>query len=450
MRKLAPSLLLLASLGVITSAQPDTPALPRVPKGFDEGRTHLVQEASDGLITPQALVERLFEYADLPALASFIHLHLDREEKAALDKRLEAGGKLTSAADTSGVIAALKDRKPGRVASAIGMHLADREYTTLNTVAWLAQRGFNLRAIQQAMNGERIDAFRVMAAVRNADAAKSLTVGAWEYNLLDSREEKGGHYDGVQLVETMLALGFEMADFEWIHANADKASAREMTDYERTLVRWGDPVLIWETFEARIPESTLFKAILRRHEDTEIARTVAVLRAETTLRWFRTGGAGVQAVYQGPWPDKEGAPVPPTREVLEIGRADVKRFAESLSEPILTHFARPAQTLTVVVYEDGSSRALLDRPTRDALNYGPGSPFGNVATTRQCYEGRVSLRGRNSLMYLVYNGNHEPAPAQYELVNVQLTEGGGFFVADIDDGLNLTPILLRRVTRLVK
>ena len=450
MRKAITALLILALAGAFSSAQEDKPTLPRVPRGFDEGRKDIVQEAGDGLIDPGALIERLFEYADLTTQAEFIHLHLTKGEKAVLDAQLKLGGKLASTSDLVSVLAALDGKKTKSVSAALGQSLEARKFKTTDVVAWLAARGFNFRAIQKAMNGERIDAFRVKASVRKADAAKALTVGVWEYNLVDAREEKGGHYNGVQLVEAMLALGFTLEDFEWVNLNADRAASRKMSPYEHALVRWGDPVLIWGTLNARIPESTLFKAIVKRHTDAAKAREVAELRADTTLRWFRTGGAGVKAVYRGPWPDNTGAPVPPTEHVDSIGDVDVKQFAAGLNEEVLAHFSAPAETLTIVVYEDGSSRAILDKPKREAVNYGHASPFGNVDTTRQCYEGRVSLSGKSALMYLVYNNDQKVAPPQFELANVNLISGEAFMAADIDDGLNLTPILLKRITRLVE
>jgi hypothetical protein len=103
-----------------------------------------------------------------------------------------------------------------------------------------------------------------------------------------------------------------------------------------------------------------------------------------------------------------------------------------------------------VVYEDGSARAVIDRPGRPGVNYGPGSPTGNRPTTTQPYEGRLSLPGRSALLYLVYGGETKVAPAEFELVNVRLKGSEAFLTADFDDGVNLTPILLRRVSRLVR
>ena len=47
MRKLLVGLMVLAAFGVVNSAQSDAPTLPRVPRGFDEGRTHLVEESGE-------------------------------------------------------------------------------------------------------------------------------------------------------------------------------------------------------------------------------------------------------------------------------------------------------------------------------------------------------------------------------------------------------------------
>jgi hypothetical protein len=177
---------------------------------------------------------------------------------------------------------------------------------------------------------------------------------------------------------------------------------------------------------------------------------VALARAASTTRWFRTGGPGVKGVYRGPWPTGKGMPTPPTSQVMEIGEADAEQFADALTESIRDHFKTEGDTITLVVYDDGSARALLDKPKREPLDYLADTPFGETRSTGQAYEGRVSIGGRNGLLYLVFADQVKAAPPEFELANVNLAAGGAFLAADIDDGLNLTPILLRRVTRLVE
>jgi hypothetical protein len=53
-------------------------------------------------------------------------------------------------------------------------------------------------------------------------------------------------------------------------------------------------------------------------------------------------------------------------------------------------------------------------------------------------------------MYSVYAGDVTIAPTQFELVNLQLKCKGALLIADIDDGVQLTPLLLKRTTRLVE
>src|SRR5690606_41145491 len=68
-------------LPALTLAQDDKPNLPRVPRGFDEGRVALLNEAAEGLVPPGALVERLFEHADLHELANLLQFHRSEERR---------------------------------------------------------------------------------------------------------------------------------------------------------------------------------------------------------------------------------------------------------------------------------------------------------------------------------------------------------------------------------
>ena len=450
MRRFALAILALLAFGLTTAAEGDRPQFPRVPRGFDEGRTELTAEVKDGLISPGDFVKRLFEEADLAELSTFIHLHLLSDEIQSLDGGLKLDGELLKCRDEAAVLALLQSRKlkPGGVADAIGKMLVARKCTLTDTAAWLYARGFNFNVLQRALNGERLDALRLRTSLRAAkdkSAAALFVPGMWEYNLNDAREELGGTYDGVQAVECLLALGWQAADF------ARACGQDELPDVRKRMIEWGDARLIWLMLEHYVSESELIKKVIEHYEAKDDPRLVdlAAARAATTTRWFRTGGPGISAVYRGPWPDSKGAPSPPTGAVMEIGDVDNEQFTNALDDDIRAHFKAKGEQLTIVLYEDGSARAMLDRPAREPVNYGADSPFGNVATTRQAYEGRVSIAGRSALMYLVFANGAKSAPAEWELANLKLTAGNAFLVADIDDGVNFTPILLRRTTRLV-
>ncbi|MCB9896281.1 MAG: hypothetical protein H6839_17765 [Planctomycetes bacterium] len=451
MRRFALAALALFALGIGTSAEGDRPQFPRVPRGFDEGRTELTAEVKDGLVSPGDFVKRLFEEADLPELSGFVHLHLLSDEVQSLDAALKLEGELHKCRDATGVLALFRAKSltAEGVSAALGKMLVGRKYSLADTAAWLYARGFNFNVLQRALNGERLDALRLRASLRAAkdkSAAALFLPGMWEYNLNDAREELGGTYDGVQAVECLLALGWKPADF------AKACGQDELPGVRKRMIEWGDAKLIWPMLEHYVSESELIEKVIEHYKAADDPRLaeVAMARAATTYRWFRTGGPGVSAVYRGPWPDSKGQPQPPTPEVMEIGDADNEQFTNALSDEIRAHFTAKADQLTIVLYDDGSARALLDRPGREPVNYGADSPFGNVPTTKQAYEGRVSLAGRSALMYLVYANGAKSAPTEWELANVKLTAGDAFLLADIDDGVNFTPILLRRVSRLVE
>ena len=440
------AILLALLLPALTLAQDDKPNLPRVPRGFDEGRVALLNEAAEGLVPPGALVERLFEHADLHELANLLQFHLLTDEKSALDAQLKLEGALPRCRDVAAVIALLEGKalKPAAVAKALGEVLVARKYALSDVAAWLYARGYNFRVLQRALNGERLDAFRLCAALRAADdksAAKLLLPGAWEFNLKDAREEKGGIYDGAQVVDFLLALGWGPADF------ASLLGLNELPDVRRRMVEGGDSRLVWPMLEQYVSEAEFVRKLQARFKAKDDPRVleIACLRASTTWRWFRTGGSGIKGVFRGPWPDAKGNPVPPTASVSEIGELDNEQFINALDKPILEHFQHKGAWLTIVLYDDGSARALLDQGGREPVNHGAATPFGNRATSAQAYEGRVSVTGRNGLLYLVYASEAKSAPPEFELANVKLAGGESFLLADLDDGINLTPIVLRRV-----
>lgn len=443
------AILLALLLPAMTVAQDDEPALPRVPRGFDEGRVALLNETAEGLVPPGALVERLFEHADLHELANLIHFHLRTDEKNALDAQLKLEGALPRCRDTAAVKALLEAKpfEPAAVAKALGEVLVARKYALTDVAAWLYARGYNFRVLQRALNGERLDAFRLcgrLRALEDKSAAGLLVPGVWEFNLDDAREEKGGIYDGAQMVDFLLALGWGPADF------AALLGVSELPDVRRRMVEWGDSRLIWPMLEQYVSEAEFISKLQARFKTKDDPRLLeaACLRASTTWRWFRTGGGGIKGVFRGPWPDAKGNPVPPTANVSEIGELDNEQFINALDKPIIEHFQHKGAWLTIVLYDDGSARALLDQGGREGVNHGAASPFGDRETNRLAYEGRVSVTGRNGLMYLVYADEAKSAPPEFELANVKLAGGESFLLADLDDGINLTPIVLRRVNPL--
>ena len=448
MKRLALALIAFALLAVSTGAEDEKPTLPRVPRGFDEGRTAFTVETADALVLPGALVERLFEQADLHDLSAFIHNHMLSDEKRALGEALGAAG-LANSRDHASVLALLGERKPADVANAIGAMLVARKYSLEDVGCWLYARGFNFNVLQRALNGERLDAFRLrrqLRAMPDRSAGKVFTPGLWEFNLDDSREEKGGTYSGPQLVEVLLALGWKSADFARI------VGVKELPDARRKLVEWGDAALLWAVLEAYVSESELIARVVEHYRKNDDPRVfdLALARAATTTRWFRTGGPGVAGVYRGPWPGGKGEPAPPSSSVIKIGDVDAEQFVNALDNAVHQHFKLDGETITLVIYTDGSARALLDKPKRDPLEYRADTPFGAATSTLQAYEGRVSFQGSSGLLYLIYGGQVKAAPPEFELANVKLAAGAAFLAADIDDGVNLTPILLRRGSRLVE
>jgi hypothetical protein len=445
MKRLAP--LLLFAFVALASAQDAALRFPKVPAGFDEGRKNLLADLAEEPITSRALVERLFEEADLRELADFCALHLTAEEKSLVDAQLEADGELTRARDTS-AFAAFFVRKgftPARVASAMGAVLEAQKYTLAEVAAWLYARGFNHRALQAALNGERLDSLKLRRELRTpAKKSKSpFETAMWEFNLADGREQAGGHYDGAQLVDCLVALGWGHEEFA---AALGVKEPKKLDATARMLIEWGDPALAWRSMELLASESDLFKAAMKVHAQPSLkVFEVGLRRARTVDRWFRTGGAGVVGVYSGPWPDDAGQPKAPVVRELQEGQEP----ADLIDDPLKAHFKPRNPWVRIVVYEDGSARALLTMGLK-ALNFGPASPPGNTEARSHMYEGRVSVAGRNALLYSVFSGGSATAPVQIELANVEMRAAGALLVADIDDGTHLTPFVLKRGSRLVE
>lgn len=458
MKRVAPFLLLLTCM--VALAQDKRPELPKVPPGFDDGRTEVIAEVADELISPEKFPGRLFEEAATADLSTFLFSHLTDDEKTLLDTGLKLQGALPRCRDAAGVLALLDKHSitQARVSEALGKVLADRRYSLHETVAWFYARGFNFRVLQSALNGERIDCFMLRRGL-HAMAAKGTTNATmfeqafWEFNLKDGRQELGGHYDGVQLIESLLALGWGAAEFAEAMGLKDAAGLKPV---QRDLISWGDPVLLWPALEHGMPESDWVKAVRtwygkggKGESDTRVLPQ-ALARAETVARWFRTGGPQVTGVYTGPWPDAKGEPQPPVAELRSIQEGDEARIAGQLTETIRGHFNASGDTFLLVIYADGSGRAIIRKPKRKPVNLGAATPLGNSAHTDQLYEGRVSLKGRSALMYAVFTGGEAVSPAEFEFANLDIKAGGTLLGAHIDDGVQLVPILLKRTSRLVE
>lgn len=460
MRRMIPTLIAVACLLTLARAQDKPPTLPKPPSGFDEGRAELMREAADGLIAPAALVTRLFEDADLAELAQFCALHLKTDEKARLDAALDRKGTLSAARDAAAIEAVFVAAKlaPADVAGALGKSLAQQGYKLADVAAWLYLRGVNFVALQRAMNGERIDSIRLRRQLRAMHATGKGTeqlfeFAHWEHNLLDSREQKGGHYDGVQLIESLLAIGWNEDAF----ARALKKPMRgELSPQQRALIRWGDAPLIWASLAERVAESELFKAARDQIKADAGAGTQAsmlqscLLRARASDRWLRTGGPRVAGVWTGPLPNAAGEPKPPTAKAAALEAAGFAEFATGLDDDIRNHFADARRdTLTIVGYTDGSARMMITRPARAPVPYAADTPPGRESVL-QFYEGRFSLEGRIAFGALVFGQGHTIAPAELDLVNLRSLAGGALLALDVDDGVTLTPALLRRASRLIE
>ena len=435
-------------------AETEKPDLPKVPRGFDEGRNAVLKEVAEETNDGDRLLKSIWEYADIQELADFTHGHVGTDERRMLDSLLKMKGRLAAADSRAQVGRALiaAELSPNDIVAAFAKLHEKNKYTLQDTVSWLYRRDVNFQVMNAAFDGERIDAIRLRAKYRalvtkGSKAHELFSTGLWEFNLRDGREEQGGHYDGVQLVEVLLALGWDANLF----AKAmGKGSAKDLDQFQRNLVRWGDPTLLWEAMELRVSESELV-AFAKKHYKSQPKEleakisSVAVLRFNTVDRWFRTGGAGVVAVYRGPWPSAKGEPAPP--KLAELKTSD--DFVAALGESLWVHFHNPADQFTLVVYADGSARAMLRQSKRKPMDYAHNTPLGSVQGQSSLYEGRVSLKGENGLMNLVFAEGLSAGPSEIEFAHLVQNGGGALLSANIDDDINLTPMLLRRVGRLV-
>ena len=454
---IALSLLLLAVS--VPAAGEKRPELPKVPKGFDEGRGRMLKELAKGVLDAGRLTVRLFDSADLNELSGFLFAHLSTAELAEVDKVLELKGDLSSQPDAGAIETFLRKRKLSArtIAKAVGRILSNRKLGAVGAGIWLYNRGYNFRIIQRAMDGKRMEAFSVRSELRRDAAAgkgadKLFQPGNWEFSLKDGRREKGGHYQGAELCETLLDLGWDAELF----AHAARIKTPEMAQELRTLIQWGDPWLLWPVLEMKMSERELFDAgrdYYRRQRKKGVnspkVLEIAVLRTQTATRWFRTSGPGVVGVYGGPWPDEKGKPAAPVKSAEDLIEADPAQFANGLTDPIREHFSVQGKDwLTLVIYDDGSARAFISGSGR-AVSYGPATPLGQGDTDAWLFEGRASLKGGVGLLNLVYAAGAKGAPREMEFVHLKAIAGGALLSLDLDDGVHLRPMLLRRQRRTV-
>ncbi|MBX3475114.1 MAG: hypothetical protein KF754_12080 [Planctomycetes bacterium] len=455
MRRAALSLLLVSFCLLTARAQDAAPALPKPARGFDEGRALLLREAAENTFGPARLIERLLEDADLPELAGFCAQRLTADERTRVDGALKLGGKLKGA-DAAATLAAFQAAsiKPKAVLAALGELVAGGKLP--DAVAWLYRRGFNFEVLQRAMNGERIDSIRLRRLLRERAAAGKgagvlFSTACWEFNHKDAREELGGHYDGAQLVEALLELGWNEADFE---AALGKLLPRGLTARHKTLIAWGDARLLWPALSQGLAESEVAKVALSRINATckaDDPRLLALCqrRARVCDRWFRTGGPRVVGAWAGPLPGSNGEPRPPADTAETLATAGPDQFADSLTPALRKHFNQPGQDqLLLVAYSDGSTRMVVTRPGRAELAYAPDTPLAGPSAS-QLYEGRFTLEGRIAYATLVFGEGVVAAPPEVDLVNLRTVAGGALLSAQRDDGVTLTPMLLRRVSMLV-
>ncbi len=440
-------------LGLCIQAQDLPPSFPKAPVGFDDGKAALLESLSDSRLDPSDLVERLFEDASIDEVCAFVLTHLLSDEIQALDTLLDCKGNLAKAEDLAALRKLLEGRKlrAQSVVTALGKMLDKRDLTPSQTAAWLYVRNFNARFIASALdrqsNGSR-DLLADLAALsaKNKGADELFQRAFWEFDLRDSTRMAGGHYDLAQLVESLLELGVDSG--VWAKAQ-NLGQAKDLSAEQRTLIAWGDAVLLAAKLDGRTSERDLveaaldhFRRLARQGQGSETVLAAAVRRATLSTRWLRTGGAGVVGVYEGPW----GGASPPTQSALELGSATGDEFAQGLNEAIKAHFGRGGRRMRMVLYDDGSARAMLSLET--PLVYAADTPLGRGQSNWVLFEGRASAQGKSALLSLVFAGNNRPAVTEFELTGLALTSNGVFLAATVERaGAKPEELLLRRVGR---
>lgn len=447
------ALVALALFGLCIRAQDLPPSFPNSPVGFDEGKAALLESLADSRLDPSDVVERLFEDASMDEMCAFVQAQLLSDEVKALDTLLDCKGELARAEDVAALRKVLESRKlrAQSVVTALGKMLDKRELTPSQTAAWFYSRNFNARCIAGALDRQSNGARELLADLAAMNARKKgadelFQRAFWEFDLRDSTRMAGGHYDLAQLVESLLELGVDSG--VWAKAQ-NLREAKDLSVEQRALIAWGDAVLLAAAFDGRTSERDLveaaldhFRRLARQGQGSEAVLAAGVRRAGISTRWFRTGGPGVVGVYEGPW----GGASPPTQSALELGAAMGDEFAQGLNEAIKAHFARAGRRLRMVLYDDGSARAMLNLET--PLVYAADTPLGRGQSNWILFEGRASAKGKSALLSLVFGGNNRPAVTEFELSALTLTTNGVFLAATVERaGTKPEELLLRRVGR---
>ena len=455
-RTLLASAILVCLLSSI-SADETRPQFPKAPVGFDDGRLALDEELRNSRADAADLFSRVFDGAGYAELAHFLATHLLSDEIADLDNLLELKGDLTRQVGAKAQRELLEARKitGARVIAALGKMLQARGYSAAEAAAWCYQRDINTQALATAL-GQTTHGAR---AIRNRLAAcQDLGKGAdaffesafWEFDLRDSTQVAGGHYDSLQLIESLLDLGVDSS--VWAAALGHK-KATDLSQGVNKLVAWADPAMLGGLLEGRSSERDLANAALaylrqksRKSAPDSMVAEQALRRTYLSQRWFRTAGPGIIGVYRGPW--FLGKPTPPTEAALSIGSATGDDFATGLTEEIRNHWAVSENLLTLVLYSDGSARATLGLADNSKMTYGPDSPLGACQSSLMLFEGRASLPGKIGRLSLVFAGKTKPPLLEIEIEGLTVTKNGAFLTCQVDAGAAKNrPLLLRRISR---
>jgi hypothetical protein len=426
-------------------------SFPAAPVGFDDGRVQLEKELNSSGLTTSLVLERALDEATPGELASLLLLRLAPDELASLDTFLSLKGALPKQATVEGMQQTLIDAKLGskEVAQALGELLTRRAYSPLDAGAWLYNRGYNARVISGALDRGTNAARKMRAFLESAKSAKSREIferAFWEFDLRDASGIAGGHYDSEQLIEAIFDIGMDEAG--WVHAFGRAEGAR-LNANEKRLIDWADAGVIAPSLEARVSERDLFDAACayleaqnKRGVSIDALRQCALRRSFSAQRWFRTAGSGVLAVYRGPWSSKLEAP---TTSALGVGDLYGTEFGAALSDEVSRYFDQKEETITLVIYEDGSARAIVK--LAQTLKYDAESPLGKSSQPYLLLEGRASARGKNALLSPVFQGNNKLAFTEIDISGFGVTANKAFAYGEAAYGKTDKSLLLRRVSR---
>ncbi len=447
------TLIALAALVLAVScvrAEDTKPSFPKSPQGFDDGRIELEKNLGASTFT-SLVVERALEEAPTGELAEFLTSRLALDELASLDTLLVLKGELSKQTGAEGAQKVLVAAKLGHkeIGKALGSMLEKRAYTPVQAAAWLYARNFNARAIIGALDRGTNAARKVRTFLESSKSASADALferAFWELDLRDASGIAGGHYDSAQLLEAMFEIGVDHA--AWSQAFA-RTAENPLSAAEKNLIAWGDAGVMAPGLEGRVSERDLYDASVaflqaqaKAGKSLDPLRALALRRSSLAQRWFRTAGAGVVGVYRGPWNSKLAAP---TATALGLGDLDGTAFGEGLSEELRAFFAQTGESLTVVIYEDGSARGMLK--TAQKFNYDADTPLGKGQFPWLLLEGRATRRGKSALLAPVFSASNKLPFAEFEISGFGLTTNKAFMFGEANDGKNDWTMLLRRVTR---